>query len=94
MLMLKKYVQLYSQRKYKHNRLPMGIKIAPDDFQNFMSKLTQDMEYVKIYLDDLLIITNNSFKEHLHKLETVLARLSTVGVRVNFSKSKFFAEQI
>jgi hypothetical protein len=32
----------------------MGIKIAPDVFQNIMSKLTQDMEYIKSYLDDML----------------------------------------
>jgi hypothetical protein len=73
-----------------------GIKIAPDVFQNVMSKLVQDIEYVKTYLDDLLILTNreNSFKDHLLKLEMVLARLSTAGMRVNISKSKFFAEQI
>jgi hypothetical protein len=61
-----------------------------------MSKLVQDIEYVKTYLDDLLILTNreNSFKDHLLKLEMVLARLSTAGMRVNISKSKFFAEQI
>jgi dihydroorotate dehydrogenase len=42
----------------KYKRLPMGIKIAPDVFQNVMSKLVQDMEYVETYLDDLLIVTN------------------------------------
>jgi hypothetical protein len=81
-------------RKYKYKRLPMGIKIAPDVFQNVMSKFIQDMEYVKTYLDDLLILTNSSFKDHLLKLEMVLARLSTSGMRLNISKSKFFAEQI
>jgi hypothetical protein len=50
----------------------------PDVFQNVMSKLVQDMEYVKTYLDDLLIQTNSSFKDHLLKLEMVLARLSTI----------------
>jgi hypothetical protein len=45
-------------------------------------------------LDDVLILTNSSFKEHILKLEMVLARLSTAGMRVNISKSKFFAEQI
>jgi hypothetical protein len=59
-----------------------------------MSELVQDMEYVKTYLDDLLILTNSSFKDHLLNLEMVLARLSTAGMRVNISKSKFFAEQI
>jgi hypothetical protein len=59
-----------------------------------MSKLVQDMEYVKTYLDDLLILTNSSFKDHLLKLEMVLARLSTSSMRVIIFKSKFFAEQI
>jgi hypothetical protein len=59
-----------------------------------MSKLVQDMEYVKTYLDDLLILTNSRFKNHLIKLEMVLARLSTAGMRVNISNSKLFAEQI
>jgi Reverse transcriptase (RNA-dependent DNA polymerase) len=47
----------------------------------------------KTYFDDLLIQTN-TFADHLTKLEMVLARLSTTGMRVNASKSKFFAEQI
>jgi hypothetical protein len=70
--------------------------LIQDVLQNVMSKLVQDMEYVKNYLDDLLILTNrnNSFKDHLLKLEMVLARLSTAGMRVKISKSKFFAEQI
>jgi hypothetical protein len=45
-----------------------------------MSKLVQGMEYVETYLDDLLIIINSSFKDHLLKLEMVLARLSTAGI--------------
>jgi hypothetical protein len=68
--------------------------LVPHVFQSIMSKLVQDMEYVKTYLDDLLILTNNSFKDHLLKLEMVLARISTTGMRVIISKSKFFAEQI
>jgi hypothetical protein len=47
----------------------------------------------RYYFDDLLILTNNSFKYHLIKVEMVLARLSTAGMRVNISKSKFFAEK-
>jgi hypothetical protein len=53
-------------------------KLVPDVFQNVMSKLVQDMKYVKttILFDDLLILTNSSFKDHLLKLEMALARLS------------------
>jgi hypothetical protein len=35
--------------KYNYKRLPMGIKITLDEFQNIISKLVQDMEYVKTY---------------------------------------------
>jgi hypothetical protein len=67
-----------------------------DVFQNFTSKLVQDMIYVKTHLDDLLILTKTSstFKDHLIKLEMVLARLSTAGMRMNISISKFIVEQI
>jgi hypothetical protein len=71
--------------------------LISDNFQNVMSKLVQDMKYVKTYLDDLLILTNSSFKDLLLKLEMVLERLSTSGMRLNVLSSpnlKFFAEQI
>jgi hypothetical protein len=102
MLMLKSYVPLYSHGLWENTNtnaysLP-GYQdcLYHDVFQNVMSKLVQDMESVKTYLDDLLILTNrdNSFKDHPLKLEMVLARISTVGMRLNISKSKFFAEQI
>ena len=79
---------VFPWEKYKYKHLPMGIKISPDVFQNVMSKLTQDMEYVKTYLDDLFILTKKDFKDQLTTLEMVLARLSTTGMRVNASKSK------
>jgi hypothetical protein len=84
--------------KYKYKHLPMGIKIAM--FLMFfkisclsLSKIWNTLR-LTFYLDDLLILTNSSFKDHLLKLEMVLARLSTADMRVNISKSKFFAEQI
>jgi hypothetical protein len=82
--------------KMQIQTLAHGYQDCHRFFQNVMSKIVQDMEYVKTYLDDLLILTNrnNSFKDHLFKLEMVLARLSTAGMRVNISKSKFLSEQI
>ena len=55
--------------KYKYMRLPMGISTAPDIFQNKMSDLMSGLEFVRVYLDDLLIITNGSFEDHLAKLQ-------------------------
>jgi hypothetical protein len=53
--------------------------LIPDFFQNIMSTLVQGMNHVKAiyYLDNLLILTSSSFKDHLLKLEMVLDRFST-----------------
>jgi hypothetical protein len=87
---------LMEYRKIKIQTLTYAYQdcLVPDVFQNVMSKIVQDMEYVKTYLDDLLILTNSSFKDHLLKLEMILARLLMAGMRMDISKSKFFVEQI
>jgi hypothetical protein len=46
------------------------------------------MTYVKSYLNDLLIVTNNDFQDHQTKLEMVLARLSTAVMKIDAEKSK------
>jgi len=48
------------------------------------------LEFVRTYIDDLLVITTGSFQEHPKGLETVLNRLTEAGLKINASKS-FFA---
>jgi hypothetical protein len=70
--------------------------LVPDAFKTSclsLSKIWNTLRQI-CYLDDLLILTNSSFEDHLLNLEMVLARLSTAGMRVNISKSKFIVEQI
>ena len=43
--------------KYRYLRLPMGLKNSPDIFQEKMSSLMAGLEFVRTYIDDLLIIT-------------------------------------
>ena len=50
-----------------------------------------DLEYVRTYLDDLLVITNGTFEDHIKKLDAVLAKLQHAGLKVNAKKS-FFAQ--
>ena len=80
--------------KYKYLRLPMGIMCAPDIFQNKMSDLMRHLEYVKVYIDDLLVITKESFEDHLDKLKQVLQALLEAGLKCNLAKSFFCQEQV
>ncbi len=77
--------------KYEMQRLPMGLCNSPDIFQEKMSELMEGLEYVRTYIDDLLVLTKGSFEDHLEKLDRVLARLRQAGLRVNANKS-FFAK--
>ncbi len=75
--------------KYKYLRLLLGLCNSPDIFQEKMSELMAGLEFARVYLDDLLTITNGDFEYHLDYLEQVLTRLSEVGLKINASKSSF-----
>jgi transposase InsO family protein len=80
--------------KYEYLRLPMGLCNSPDIFQEKMTTLTQDLEFVRVYLDDLLIISRSDWHDHLDKLRAVLDRLQAAGLKVNATKSSFGADQL
>ena len=80
--------------KYSYLRLPMGISGAPDFFQEKMTDLMRALEYVRTYIDDLLIITKGTFDDHLSKLQEVLRRLQNAGLRINATKSNFALHEI
>ena len=80
--------------KYSYQRLPMGCCNAPDIFQAKMGSLFQDLEYVRAYIDDLLILSCSTFEDHLDKLGKVLQRLQDKGLRINVSKSMFATDEI
>ncbi len=67
----------------------MGIAGSPDIFQSKMSELMEDLEYVQVYLDDLLCISRSSLEDHLIKLEEVLRRLCDAGLKFNGEKLTF-----
>jgi Reverse transcriptase (RNA-dependent DNA polymerase) len=72
----------------------MGLCNSPDIFHEKMSSLMSNLDYVRAYIDDLLILTKGTFVEHLQKHATVLARLKQAGLKVNANKSFFAQEQL
>lgn len=75
--------------KYEYQALPMGLCNSPDIFQEKMSELMEGLNFVRTYIDDLLVITNGSFEDHLSKLDSVLERVEAAGLKVNAGKSFF-----
>ena len=80
--------------KYEYQVLPMGLSNSPDIFQENMSNLFRDLDFVREYIDDLLITSSGSLQDHLEKVEQVLQRLQKAGLRVNANKSKFCRTEV
>ena len=80
--------------KYEYNALPMGLCNSPDIFQEKMSDLMQALHYVRTYLDDLLIISNGTFEDHLSKLDVILTRLKEAKLRCKATKCSFAMPEI
>jgi hypothetical protein len=76
--------------KFEYQRLPMGLCNSPDIFQEKMSELFYGMDFVRAYIDDLLVTSAKDLDDHLEKLDLVLENLKRVGLKVNAKKS-FFA---
>ena len=69
----------------------MGLCNSPDIFQEKMSKLFVGLNTVRVYIDDLLHVTNISWTEHITVLEEMFTRIQKAGLKVNASKSCFGA---
>ena len=80
--------------KYEYQRLPMGLCCSPDIFQEKMSELMQSLEFVRVYIDDLLCITTSTYKDHLTKLEEVFRQIQSAGLKVNVGKSFFACSEL
>ncbi|OWZ17661.1 Gag-pol fusion protein [Phytophthora megakarya] len=79
--------------KFVFVRLPMGVAIAPDEFQACMDEKLGDLEYVRVYLDDIMI-TSSSFAEHLEHLAVFFHRLRDFGMTFHRKKSKICAKVV
>ena len=77
--------------KFRFLRLPMGISTAPDEFQARMQALLGDLPFIRVYLDDVLVLTETCYKDHMQELEQVFVRLKAAGLQCNAQKCNFAA---
>ncbi len=72
----------------------MGYAGSADIFQAEMMDLMEALEYVRAYIDNLVVITRETLECHLEKLRKVLRRLCEAGLKVNAAKSFFCTHEI
>ena len=79
---------------YQYNVLPMGLIVSADVFQEAMGKLMSDLEKVFVYMDDIIIIGDGTFEEHMKDVREVLERLVDKGLQINPDKSAWAMFQV
>lgn len=78
---------------YEHITMPMGLTNAPKTWQRFVNELFFDLDFVFVYLDDILIFSKN---EEIHEdhLRQVFERLQHADLHINLAKCNFFKREL
>ena len=66
--------------------MPMGLSISADVFQREMTKLFDGLDFVMVYIDDILVVTKGDYDNHLNKLRTVLQKMLDKGMQLEAKK--------
>ena len=80
-------------KSYKFHVMPFGLCNAPATFQRLMTKVTNNVPNVVVYIDDL-VVYSDSWSDHLLHLDALLSALDNAGLVLNVEKSEFVSAQL
>ena len=68
--------------------MPFGLRNAAQTFQRFIDDVCRGLDFVFVYLDDILV-ASRSLEEHLQHLRALFQRLTDRGLVINPAKCLF-----
>ncbi len=81
---------------YEYQVLPFGLTNAPATFQAYINQaLAEKLDvFCIVYLDDILIYTQDTGAKHVEAVKWVLDRLRQHGLFVNLQKCRFCTDEV
>ena len=79
--------------KYEFLMVSFGLAQAPAYFQLLMNKVLNGLKFAMMYLDDIIIFSENE-SQHLEHLETVFSCLREAGLKMKWSKCNFIQSHL
>ena len=73
---------------FNFTRTPFGLQNSGQTFQRFIDHVTRDLDFVFVYLDDLLV-TSPDHGTHKKHLKIIFARLAEYGIIIGPEKCQF-----
>ena len=80
--------------KLIYNCLPMLMCALGDIFQAKVEELLGDIKSVTIYINDILVLSKDCFRNHIEQLIIIFGILRTVGLKFNAPKCSFGLKEI
>ena len=80
--------------KFRYNRLPMGMCTSGDILQAKIDELIGDIDGVKTYIDDIIVLIKDIFEKHIYQPIIIFGGLRTAGLKVNAPKYSFGLKEI
>ena len=80
-------------RKYEYVKVPFGLAQAPAYFQELMTGILKDFNFMIAYLDDSIIFSKTP-QEHLSHIRKVFEKLRSAKLSIKMSKCNFFSKEI
>ena len=67
----------------------MGIYTLGNTFQSELDDLLSDIKGVKLYINDILVLSKEIFSKHIYQLRFIFAGMRTAGLKFNAPKLSF-----
>jgi len=80
-------------RLWQYRVAAMGLKNSPRAACRAVHEMFKNLAHVHTYVDDSVLATPGSRKEHLFELGQVFARCAAYGVQINIEKCSFLQKQ-
>ena len=76
--------------------MPFGLSNAPATFQGYVNKILAEKldVFVIVYLDDILIYTEDPGQPHVDAVRWVLDQLRKYSLFANLKKCRFYQDEI
>ena len=78
---------------YEFNRVPFGLCNAPSYFSSIMQNIFGNLDFVQIFIDDIIIWSENE-EQHLEHLKIVFDKLRENGLTLNGEKCNWMKSEI
>ena len=70
---------------FNFTRTPFGLRNSGQTFQRFIDNVTRDLDFLFVYLDDLLV-TSPNHRTHKKHLQILFTRLAEYGIIIGPEK--------